>query len=128
MRENTSRGNVKGFGFVPVVAACRFVPTGSNGPMTMTHSFGVTSVVRTGAGLWTVTLDEGLGRAIFPTVQAIFADVTNYHVVAVTGINETAGTFTISHRTSTFATFVSGPAALSDTADGFNIIVYGVES
>jgi hypothetical protein len=127
MRENTSRGNVKGFGFVPVVAACRFIPQGSNGACVLTHAFGVTSVVRTGAGAYTVTLDEGRGRAVFPQATAMPSDA-NYHEVNITAVNETAGTFTLVHKTGTFASMTGTAASDTGATGGINVLVYGVES
>ena len=123
--ENTTTGVVKGFGNNPLVAACRFTPSGS-ATQTLTHSFGILSVTRTGAGAWTVQLAPELrGAPFFPRIEVVEDDTTNYHWVDVTTITESTGQFTCRHRTQVYASVASAPTA-SDTVDQIQIFVFGV--
>lgn len=125
MRELTSKGIVKGFGFNPVIAFVRFTSNGTNGLQTLTDSLGVTSVTRTGAGAWTVQLSEGLTvAAVIPT--GVYSDA-NYHELNVTTYNA-SGSFTLTHRTVAYGSIASPVANDTTGVTSFSLIIYGIHN
>lgn len=97
------------------LAHCRFTPNGSNNP-TITEAQGITSVVRTGAGAWTITFARIPKNITVLECREIENDTTTYHFVRVESSNLAAGTVAISHKSVAFASVAAGPTA-SDVVD-----------
>lgn len=103
------------------IAYARFTPAASPATQTLTEAQGIRSVVRTGAGAWTVTL-AGACEAMLVFTNYIENDTTNYHFVEPTGTTPSSGTCTVRHGTMTYANVASGWTA-SDTVDEIEILV-----
>lgn len=119
-KENTSKGNVRGYGFNPVIAFVQWTPNTSNGAQTLIHAFGVDSVTRTGTGVSTVVLSEK--AAAYAIVPAVAASDGNFHAVEVS--SQTTTGFTVTHKTSAYG----GVSAANDnTGVGtISLIIYAV--
>lgn len=112
---------VKGYGQL-VLSWARFVPAASPAAQVLGDQFGITSIVRTAAGTWTVTLSEKApGFIVIP--GWVENDGTNLHVVNVESYDFTAGTFVMKHRTAAYGSL--GSLAASDTIDEINLLVVG---
>ncbi len=101
----------------------RFTPGASQAAIVVQESWGVTSITRDGAGLYTIKL-QGKVKGMCAVAVGQENDTTNYHWVRVESQSDTAGTVTISHKTQVFASVASAPTA-SDTIDGIVVYIYG---
>lgn len=114
----------KGHGYQNVIAFARFVPTAVNGAQVLTDAFGVLSVSRTAAGLYTVQLTERPAQGCTVLFQVQTTDVL-FHEAKVLSVANAGvdGTVTLSHRSVAYASIASGPSA-SDTGDFWNVVVF----
>lgn len=126
MRENTTAGVARGAGIAPCFLWARFTPVNGAAP-TLTHGLGL-SVARTNEGLWTVTIDPALKPAAWtPFVSYIENDTANHHQVRVDSMDESAGTFVVSHKFLAYADIDGVSAALTadDIIDQITVLVVG---
>jgi hypothetical protein len=110
-----------GYGFNTVNAWCKVTPQSGANP-TIVSNFGFASIVRTSAGLYTLTLAEPK-RFVDGCcdVFGVFGDA-NFHELEVTGFNVATGVITVTHKTVAYASIASGPT-LSDNAGLTSLIV-----
>lgn len=84
-------------------AFCRFTPAASPAVQTLLENRGIESVTRTGAGAWTVQLKDTKCKSIEAFASYYENDTTTRHIVRVESVSATAGTVSVSHKVSTFA-------------------------
>jgi hypothetical protein len=89
------------------MARFRFTPAASPALQTLSEGKGVASVTRTGAGAWTVQLDDTKVKDLECFVGCIENDTTVMHQVRVESQSASAGTIAISHKALTFASAAS---------------------
>lgn len=104
------------------IAACRFVPGASTAAIVTQESWGVRSITRDSAGVYTIAL-LGKPRGFVALVGHTENDTTHYHVVRVESQSDSASTVTLSHKSVAFASVASGPTA-SDTVDAISVVVF----
>lgn len=112
-------------GLIPggILASVRFVPAATQAAIVVNEQWGIKSITRDGAGLYTIAI-FGKVKGMTAVVAVQENDTTLYHVGRVESQSDTAGTVTISHKSVAFASVASGPT-LSDTADGIVVHIYG---
>ena len=121
MADSIFIGGVRSKGSDITVARVRWAPS-SAATQTLTEASGVTSVTRSGAGAYTITLTDSKVKDLQCLIQVIENDTTHYHVARVESISLTAGTITVSHKSVAFASVASGPSG-SDTVDQLQAVI-----
>ncbi len=105
------------------LAAARFTPGASTAAIVTSESWGIQSITRDSAGVYTLKV-QGKVKGMCAVAVGQENDTTNYHWVRVESQSDTAGTVTISHKTQAFASVASAPTA-SDTIDSIVVYIYG---
>lgn len=101
-------------------AFCRFTPSGST-LQTLVEDYGVASVSRSNAGIWTVQLRDTKILDLVVLPDYVENDTTHYHYPRADSYDLTAGTFVLTHKAVAFASVASGPSA-SDTVDQMSFV------
>ena len=100
-----------------VLAAIRFVPGASP---TIEEQWGIRSLVRNGAGDYTVSL-LGKPKGFVALASYVENDTTLYHVVRVDSRSDVTNSVQVTHKSVAFASVATGPA-LSDTVDAITVV------
>lgn len=98
-----------------VISWARFAPAASPAAQVRSDAFGIKSIVRSGAGVYVVTLAEKAPS--FVANLTIVDTSTDLHDLKVTAYDYDAGTFTITHRSATLAALDADFTALAASDD-----------
>jgi len=97
------------------IAYVRWAPS-SSATQTLTEAYGITSITRNSIGNYTINLANGC-KALTAHVSVIENDTTVRHQARVESSSASAGTVTISHKVTTFASEASAVAVKARLTD-----------